>query len=47
MTDKKVTHEGQGTFAQLYDVQEQLKREIRIEPGVTGRFHFEPRLHGW
>jgi hypothetical protein len=26
MTEKKVTREGQGTFAQLYDVQEQLNR---------------------
>ena len=26
MTEKKVTREGQGTFAQLYDVQEELSR---------------------
>lgn len=26
MTEKKVVREGQGTFAQLYDVQEQLNR---------------------
>jgi hypothetical protein len=26
MTEKKVSREGQGTFAQLYDVQEQLNR---------------------
>lgn len=26
MAEKKVTREGQGTFAQLYDVQEQLSR---------------------
>jgi hypothetical protein len=26
MTEKKLTREGQGTFAQLYDVQEQLSR---------------------
>jgi hypothetical protein len=26
MTEKKATREGQGTFAQLYDVQEQLSR---------------------